>query len=170
MTRKTVQKPYERITDDNRKGHVHEKPFYTNYHIWVESEVGVELLFTPGGNFAADMRFAQLLVYDENFDAELFRSVPTLELYFSDWNIERSAINTVADVLIGTWDWHSGWYTFNSDGTGSREWSGVCAEFFWSTTDNLVFIHLPDYTASWVISITSNDEMTMAGAAFSRRE
>ena len=33
-------------------------------------------------NFAADMRFAQLQKYDENFNAELFRDVPTLRDYF----------------------------------------------------------------------------------------
>jgi len=124
---------------------------------------------TFGGNLAADMRFVQLLVYDENFDAELFRDVPTLELYFNDWSFERSAPNATADTLVGTWDWDSGWYTFNANGTGSREWSGVYAEFYWSTTDSLLFIHLADHTSPFRISITNNYEMTIAGAAFSRR-
>jgi len=43
---------------------------------------GITCIREMGANLAADMRFAQLQRYDENFNAELFRNVPTLQDYF----------------------------------------------------------------------------------------
>ena len=122
------------------------------------------------GILAADMRFVQLMIYDENFEADLFKDVPTLERYFNGLSFERPTPNITAETLIGTWDWHSGWYTFNADGTGSREWSGVHADFLWTTTENDIFIHIQGDSGVtlWPIDLINNNEMTMAGASFTR--
>jgi hypothetical protein len=41
-------------------------------------------------NFAADLRFALLQEYDESFDAELFKDVPSLKGYFDGWPEEEN--------------------------------------------------------------------------------
>ena len=72
-------------------------------------------------------------------------------------------------VLVGTWDWEGGWYTFNDDGTGGRVWSGVAATFHWDVVGGMIILTFPRaQEEQWQVNIINDDSIIVGGALFTR--
>ena len=91
--------------------------------------------------------------------------------HFTRGEVFAGSYEDATYTIIGTWDWSGGWYTFNADGTGSREWDGVANTFVWGISNgtlNLRFIGAAD--EQWSVYVINDNEISIGGAAFSRAQ
>jgi|GEM_PF-791367 len=73
-------------------------------------------------------------------------------------------------LLVGTWEWWAGWYTFNANGQGSRDWSGEYATFTWWIDGTSLVFYLQDGNEErWTLQVLGENEINIGGAGFVRR-
>lgn len=70
--------------------------------------------------------------------------------------------------LFGTWIWARGYYTFNPNGSGSREWDGERDTFQWRTSGTVLVLYLPNDEERWLVSVINANEINIGGAFFTR--
>jgi len=126
--------------------------------------------------------------YPESFEWRMSGSV--LVLYFDNDEYERWTVSIInedeitiggaffartivpddpTEVIIGTWNWHAGWYAFAPDGFGSRMWSGDADTFKWAIIDGTIIFGFDDgREEKWDIQIISYNDITIGGAQFTR--
>ena len=73
------------------------------------------------------------------------------------------ALVRAADI-IGHWHWSEGFYIFNADGTGSRDWAGHSPDFTWEVAGNAISIN----GSSWVVTVMDGDTINIGGSLFVR--
>jgi len=72
-------------------------------------------------------------------------------------------------IMVGTWNWEQGRYTFFPTGLGSRDWSGVEDVFQWHIQDGFIHFELSMGEAeSWTINIIDENTVEIGGALFVR--
>ncbi|MCL2406407.1 MAG: S1C family serine protease [Defluviitaleaceae bacterium] len=75
----------------------------------------------------------------------------------------------LTSTLYGEWIWDFGYYIFNRDGTGRRDWSGVRNEFYWYMDGSLVVLEIDDdWDERWVVVSLEEELITIGGALFVR--
>ena len=77
---------------------------------------------------------------------------------------------SASEVLIGSWSWSGGWYDFYDDGTGSRNWDGVFADFEWRMSGSTLILSFDNGWADeqWGVVVINDNEVTVGGALFER--
>ena len=78
--------------------------------------------------------------------------------------IAHAAFATQADI-IGSWIWSEGYYIFNADGTGSRNWDALPGAFTWSLEGGILTT-VPGN--SWHVDVRSQDSIIISGSLFTR--
>ena len=73
--------------------------------------------------------------------------------------------------LVGYWLWAGGYYHFNVDGTGSRDWVGASGDFTWRIegADDLV-IEQRGNVERWTVNVLNINSMIITNALFTRVE
>ena len=75
----------------------------------------------------------------------------------------------LASAIIGYWRWSGGSYAFNPDGSGSRTWDGVFAEFEWVPMYDRIMLYLQGgVEESWRVSVVGDNEIIVEGVLFTR--
>jgi len=74
------------------------------------------------------------------------------------------AFATRADI-IGSWIWSEGYYIFNEDGTGRRNWDALPGAFTW-TLEGGILTTVPG--SSWHVDVQSRDIVLISGSLFTR--
>ena len=126
--------------------------------------------------------------YPESFDWRT--SGPMLVLSFDDGYEERWAVYVInhyeitiggaffmratvptdaIETLVGTWNWHAGWYAFAPDGSGSRMWSGAADSFRWTVTGVTLVLSFDNGDEErWEVQLISDNDVIIGGAPFAR--
>ena len=92
-----------------------------------------------------------------------------LEELIREW-LELLAQTPVYEILEGYWLWSGGYYVFNADGTGSRDWYGAEGGFEWYLDGDMLIIVQDGYWdfLPWQVQVIDFDSLTIGGALFIR--
>ena len=74
--------------------------------------------------------------------------------------------------VIGEWTWAGGFYVFNTNGTGWRDWDAAPGGFSWRVDEGSIHVMCWTYylTDTWDLSIIDANHITIAGWDFTRAE
>ena len=91
---------------------------------------------------------------------------------FMQLPIGSDMYSDIADYrfLVGTWQWSGGYYIFNADGTGSRDWNQAPGTFSWSLSGRFLVINHRGERESWSFERIDQDLITIGGALFYRTD
>lgn len=80
------------------------------------------------------------------------------------------SVHSIPDsALIGAWFWDGGYYVFDADGTGFRDWDGYEDAFTWRILSDFLVLRIEDGTTErWHLNIYDEYEITVGGAWFFR--
>lgn len=82
------------------------------------------------------------------------------------WEDTDAPENVNPADIVGIWEWVGGYYQFNADGTGSRNWVGATQNFRWSVSNNIITVN----EDTWIVSVVDVNSIVIGGSFFSRVE
>lgn len=98
----------------------------------------------------------------DDYIAELLEYLETIDAF--------SAAYAQAQVLVGTWDWVGGWYTFYPAFMGTRYLNGATTMFQWDIINSTLVLSFPQgEVEEWALVVVDDNSVFVGGAEFTRR-